>query len=47
MKLINAEELPTEGRVVVDRSIQIEMLDQQPHFEADLSVREAIENELN
>ncbi len=46
MKLTTGEEEPTEGKRVVDQSIQIEMLHQQPHFEAGLSVREAIENEL-
>jgi len=46
MKIITGEEEPTEGKRVVDSSVQIEMLAQQPHFETDLSVREAIENEL-
>jgi len=46
MKLATGEEQPTEGRRVVDKSIQIEMLAQQPHFDAHLNVREAIENEL-
>ncbi|MEA3418362.1 MAG: ATP-binding cassette domain-containing protein [Campylobacterota bacterium] len=46
MKIVTGEEEPTEGKRVVDQSIQIEMLEQQPHFEADLNVRQAIENEL-
>ncbi|MEA3455405.1 MAG: ABC-F family ATP-binding cassette domain-containing protein [Campylobacterota bacterium] len=46
MKLITGEEEPSEGRRVVDQSVQIGMMEQQPHFAADLAVREAIENEL-
>ena len=46
MKLITGEEEPSEGRRVLDQSVQIGMMEQQPHFEADLAVREAIENEL-
>ena len=46
MKLITGEEEPSEGRRVVDQSVQIGMMEQQPHFEANLMVREAIENEL-
>ncbi len=46
MKIIMGEEEPTEGKKVVNSAIQIEMLAQQPHFEAGLTVREAIENEL-
>jgi len=46
MKLITGEEKPSEGRRVLDQSVQIGMMEQQPHFEADLAVREAIENEL-
>jgi len=46
MKLITGEEEPSEGRRVVDQSVQIGMMEQQPHFEAKLTVREAIENEL-
>jgi len=46
MKIIMGEEEPTEGKKVVNNAIQVEMLAQQPHFEAGLTVREAIENEL-
>jgi len=46
MKIVTGEEQPTEGKRVIDQSVQIEMLAQQPHFEAHLNVREAIENEL-
>jgi len=46
MKIALGEEEPTEGKRVIDRSIQIEILSQQPHFDASLNVREAIENEL-
>ncbi len=46
LKLLTGEEEPSEGRRVVDQSVQVGMMDQQPHFEADQMVREAIENEL-
>ena len=46
MKIIMGEEEPTEGKRVVNSSIHIEMLSQQPHFDPNLSVREAILNEL-
>jgi len=46
MKIIMGQEEPTEGKRVIDRSVQIEMLAQQPHFEPGLSVRDAILNEL-
>ena len=37
---------PDSGEIAIDRSIKIEMLDQQPKFKANLSVRDAIENQL-
>ena len=46
MKIIMGYEEPTEGKRVVNKSLQIEMLSQQPEFDASLSVREAILNEL-
>ncbi len=46
MKIIIGDELPTEGKRVVNNSVHIEMLAQQPIFEDHLSVREAILNEL-
>lgn len=46
MKIIIGEEEPTEGKKVIDRSVQIEMLQQHPRFEPEFTVRQAIENEL-
>jgi len=46
MKIALGSEEPTEGKRVVNSSIQIEMLAQQPHFDAALTVRDAILNEL-
>lgn len=46
MKIIMGEEEPTEGKRIINSSIHIEMLAQQPHFDPALSVREAIFNEL-
>ena len=46
MKILIGSEEPTEGKRVVDKSIQVEMLAQQPVFNDELTVREAIENEL-
>ena len=46
MKIALGTEEPTEGKRVIDRSIQIEMLSQQPLFNSSLNVKEAIENEL-
>ena len=46
MKIIMGEEEPTEGKRVVNNAIHIEMLSQQPKFDATLSVRDAILNEL-
>ena len=45
-KLIMKTVEPDSGEMAIDRSIKIEMLDQQPKFEANLSVRNAIENQL-
>ena len=47
MKIVTGEEEPTEGKRIVDQSVQIGMLDQHPHFDASLNVRQAIENELS
>ncbi|BAF71563.1 ribosomal protection-like ABC-F family protein [Sulfurovum sp. NBC37-1] len=46
MKIALGEEEPTDGKRIIDRSIQIEMLSQQPVFDPALNVKEAIENEL-
>ncbi|WP_066166305.1 ribosomal protection-like ABC-F family protein [Aliarcobacter cryaerophilus] len=45
-KIIMKTVEPDSGEIAIDRSIKIEMLDQQPKFEANLSVRDAIENQL-
>ena len=45
-KIIMKAVEPDSGEMAIDRSIKIEMLDQQPKFEANLSVRDAIENQL-
>ncbi|MGC9350662.1 MAG: ribosomal protection-like ABC-F family protein [Sulfurovum sp.] len=46
MKIIIGEEEPTEGKRVIDKSVQIEMLQQHPKFDPGHSVRQAIEHEL-
>jgi ATP-binding cassette subfamily F protein uup len=46
MKIALGTEEPTEGKRVVNNSVQIEMLAQQPRFEPTLTVRDAILNEL-
>jgi len=46
MKIVSGEEEPTEGKRVVNSAIHIDMLAQQPRFEATLTVRDAILNEL-
>lgn len=46
MKIALGTEEPTEGKRVVNSSLHIEMLAQQPHFEPTLTVRDAILNEL-
>ncbi len=46
MKIALGIEEPNNGKRVVDRSVQIEMLPQQPIFEPGLTTREAIEHSL-
>lgn len=46
MKIITGSEEPTEGKIVIDKSVQIEMLQQHPKFDPGLTVRQAIESEL-
>ena len=46
MKIINGVEEPTEGKVIIQGDIQIEMLSQNPLFEPNLTVKEAITLEL-
>lgn len=45
-KIIMNQTEADSGEMSIDRSIKIEMLDQQPKFEANLNVRDAIENQL-
>ena len=45
-KIIMKTVEPDSGEMAIDRSIKIEMQDQQPKFEANLTVRNAIENQL-
>jgi ATP-binding cassette subfamily F protein uup len=45
-KIIMRETEIDSGEMAIDKSLKIEMLDQQPKFEANLSVRGAIENQL-
>ncbi|CAM3859841.1 ribosomal protection-like ABC-F family protein [Arcobacter cloacae] len=45
-KIIMKQTEPDSGDMAIDKSLKIEMLDQQPKFKANLSVREAIENQL-
>ena len=45
-KIIMKDTEPDSGEMAIDKSLKIEMLDQQPKFKANLSVREAIENQL-
>ncbi len=46
IKIISGEVIPDEGTRVVDKSIIIDSLEQNPHFKEGLNVRDAIENEL-
>jgi ATP-binding cassette subfamily F protein uup len=46
MKFILQVAQPDEGRVIIQNNLDIQMLAQQPKFEANLTVKEAIENEL-
>jgi ATP-binding cassette subfamily F protein uup len=46
MKIALGVEEPDEGKRIVDRSVQIEMLSQQPSFPPGMIVREAIEHAL-
>ena len=45
-KIIMKQTEPDNGEMAIDKSLKIEMLDQQPKFKANLSVRDAIENQL-
>ncbi|WP_300367607.1 ATP-binding cassette domain-containing protein, partial [Hydrogenimonas sp.] len=46
MKIVSGEIEPDAGKRIVRQGIRIEMLSQQPTFEAGVSVRDAIEKEL-
>jgi ATP-binding cassette subfamily F protein uup len=46
MKIITKAIEPDSGEIAIDKSIKIEMLDQQPKFKSGLTVREAIEEQL-
>jgi ATP-binding cassette subfamily F protein uup len=46
MKIALGGEVPDEGKRIIDRSIQIDMLSQQPTFEPGLTTKEAIEYSL-
>ena len=46
MKIALGTEAPTEGKRVVNSNLQVEMLSQQPVFDATLTVRDAILGEL-
>ncbi|MGB6328379.1 MAG: ATP-binding cassette domain-containing protein, partial [Halarcobacter sp.] len=45
-KIITGQTEIDSGVISIDKSIKIEMLDQQPKFSPNLSVRDAIENQL-
>ena len=45
-KIIMKQTEPDSGEMAIDKSLKIEMLDQQPKFKANLNVRDAIENQL-
>ncbi len=45
-KIIMGQVEPDSGEMSIDKSLKIEMLDQQPKFEKDLKVRDAIEAQL-
>jgi len=46
-KIIMGLTEPDSGEMAIDKSIKVEMLDQQPKFSSNLNVREAIENQLS
>lgn len=46
MKVIMNEVEPDYGELSIDKSVKIEMLDQQPKFPENMTVREAIESQL-
>jgi ATP-binding cassette subfamily F protein uup len=45
-KIIMKDTEPDSGEIAIDKSLKIEMLDQQPKFKSGINVREAIEEQL-
>ena len=45
-KIIMGSTEPDSGEISIDKSVKIEMLDQQPRFNEDTTVRQAIEDQL-
>ncbi|QOG12868.1 ribosomal protection-like ABC-F family protein [Arcobacter sp. FWKO B] len=45
-KIIMGQVLPDSGDIAIDKSIKIEMLDQSPKFEPNITVKEAIASQL-
>jgi len=45
-KIITRDVEPDNGHISIDKSLKIEMLDQQPKFKSGINVREAIESQL-
>lgn len=45
-KIIMGQVFPDSGEIAIDRSIKIEMLDQSPKFEPNITVKEAIASQL-
>ncbi len=46
MKILTGETEADSGEIAIDKSVKIEMLEQQPKFKAGTTVREAIEEQL-
>ncbi|MBD3841982.1 MAG: ABC-F family ATP-binding cassette domain-containing protein [Campylobacterales bacterium] len=46
MKIIAGDVEPDSGEIAIDKSVKIEMLEQQPKFKDGMSVKEAIEEQL-
>ncbi|MEA3289805.1 MAG: ABC-F family ATP-binding cassette domain-containing protein [Campylobacterota bacterium] len=46
MKVMTGEVEPDSGDIAIDKSLKIEMLEQQPKFKSGISVRDAIEEQL-
>ncbi len=47
LKIITGDVEPDQGKVIIDQSIEIGMLGQNPKFDLDTTVKQAIENELH